>query len=82
MVDPQRHGQGTGGALGRHVLQWARSAGYRGIRFNAVVETNHAAIHLWTDLGFEIIGTAPGAFDHRDHGYVGLHVMFQSFTDD
>lgn len=82
MVDPQRHGQGTGRALGRHVVQWARSAGYRGIQFNAVVETNHAAIHLWTDLGFKIIGTAPGAFDHRERGYVGLHVMFQSFTED
>jgi L-amino acid N-acyltransferase YncA len=82
MVDPHHHGQGTGRALGLHAVHWARAAGYRGMQFNAVVETNHAAIHLWTDLGFRIIGTAPRAFQHREHGYVGLHVMFQSFTED
>lgn len=81
MVDPDRHGRGTGRALGRHVLEWARSSGYRGIQFNAVVETNHAAVHLWEQLGFTILGTVPGAFNHRSHGYVGLHVMFQPLTD-
>jgi L-amino acid N-acyltransferase YncA len=81
MVDPHHHGEGAGRALGRHVLQWARATGYRGIQFNAVVETNHAAVHLWTDLGFTIIGTIPGAFQDREHGYVGLHVMFQSLTE-
>ena len=52
------------------------------MQFNAVVETNHAAVHLWQELGFEILATVPGAFDHREYGYVGLHVMFQSFTAD
>jgi GNAT superfamily N-acetyltransferase len=78
MVDPHKHGHGTGRALGRHVVEWARSSGYRGIQFNAVVETNDAAVHLWTDLGFTILATVPGAFHHREHGYVGLHVMFCS----
>jgi GNAT superfamily N-acetyltransferase len=81
MVDPGHHRQGTGRALGVHVLQWARASGYRGIQFNAVVETNHAAIHLWQELGFRVLATVPGAFNHRTHGYVGLHVMFQSLTD-
>ena len=40
-----------------------------------MVETNAAAVHLWTSLGFTIIGTVPTAFDHPDHGKVGLHVM-------
>ena len=35
---------------------------YAGIQFNAVVETNAAAVHLWQSLGFQIIGTVPGAF--------------------
>jgi L-amino acid N-acyltransferase YncA len=63
MVDPQHHGAGTGRALAVHVVDWARAEGYRGIQFNAVVETNHAAVHLWTELGFEILGTVPGAFN-------------------
>ena len=77
MVDPAHHGRGVGRALGHYVLDWARSAGYRSIQFNAVVETNQAAVHLWQTLGFQILTTVPEAFDHRDYGLVGLHVMFQ-----
>ncbi len=77
MVDPDHRGRGTGRALGLEVLRWARSSGYHGIQFNAVVQTNHAAIHLWEELGFKILATVPGSFNHRSHGYVGLHLMFQ-----
>ena len=45
------------------------------MQFNAVVETNKAAVSLWHELGFEIIATVPDAFDHRRHGRVGPHVM-------
>lgn len=78
MVDPGHQGHGVGRALGVDVLDWAQSGGYRGIQFNAVVETNRPAVHLWQSLGFEILTTVPGAFNHREHGYVGLHVMFRS----
>jgi GNAT superfamily N-acetyltransferase len=77
MVDPAAQGHGIGRALGEYVVDWTRAAGYRGIQFNAVVETNTAAVALWRKLGFEIIGTVPGAFDHPEHGYVGLHVMYR-----
>lgn len=80
MVDPSHQGHGTGRALGEHVLAWARDAGYRGIQFNAVVETNTGAVHLWQALGFRIIGTVPGAFHHPTRGYVGLHVMYHDLT--
>ena len=36
---------------------------------------SHAAVALWRSLGFTIVGTVPEAFDHPEHGYVGLHVM-------
>ena len=77
MVDPRHGGRGVGRALGEHVLAWARAQGYRAIQFNAVVETNAAAVHLWTSLGFTVLGTAPESFDHPQHGLVGLHVMFR-----
>ena len=66
-----------GRALGRYVLDWARSSGFTGIQFKAVVETNSAAVHLWHSLGYDILGTAPESFDHPEHGLVGLHMMFQ-----
>jgi L-amino acid N-acyltransferase YncA len=76
MVSPDARRQGAGRALGEYMLDWAREQGYRGVQFNAVVETNKAAVRLWQSIGFEIIGTVPGAFRHVDDGYVGLHVMF------
>ena len=80
MIDPRAQGRGVGRALGEHVVAWARAAGYRGIQFNAVVETNAPAVRLWQSLGFRILTTVPGAFDHAEHGYVGLHVMFLDLT--
>jgi GNAT superfamily N-acetyltransferase len=79
MVDPAQQGHGTGRALGTYVLDWARNQGYHGMQFNAVVETNTPAVHLWQALGFEILATVPEAFDHRRHGRVGLHIMYQRF---
>jgi L-amino acid N-acyltransferase YncA len=80
MVAPEARGRGVGRALGEYVVQWHRDHGYRGIQFNAVVETNVAAVRLWQSLGFEIVGTVPGAFLSKEHGYVGLHVMYLSLT--
>jgi GNAT superfamily N-acetyltransferase len=80
MVDPEHAGRGVGRALGEHVVAWARESGYRGIQFNAVVETNHVAVRLWQSLGFAVLTTVPGAFDHPVHGFVGLHVMFLDLT--
>ncbi|TKJ29738.1 GNAT family N-acetyltransferase [Blastococcus sp. CCUG 61487] len=76
MVAAAARGRGVGRALGEHVVDLARANGYRAIQFNAVVETNTAAVALWRSLGFRILTTVPGAFDHPDHGYVGLHVMY------
>jgi len=77
LVDPACQGQGIGRALGEYVLDWCRSAGFASIQFNAVVETNGPAVRLWQSLGFAIIGTVPAAFNHPEHGLVGLHVMYR-----
>jgi GNAT superfamily N-acetyltransferase len=76
MVDPGSSGRGVGRALASYVVAWHRDHGYSAIQFNAVVETNTAALHLWRSLGFEIVGTVPGAFRSAAHGRVGLHVMY------
>ena len=80
MVSPEARGRGVGRRLGEYAVAWHRAEGFRGIQFNAVVETNTSAVHLWQRLGFTIVGTVPGAFRSPTHGYVGLHVMYLSLV--
>jgi L-amino acid N-acyltransferase YncA len=77
MVDGSARGRGVGRALGEDMIAWAGRSGFRSIQFNAVVETNEPAVHLWQALGFRIAGTVPETFDHPELGYVGLHVMYR-----
>lgn len=78
MVAPNTRGQGIGRTMGEHSLNEARRLGFRAMQFNFVVSTNKSAIHLWEQLGFEIVGTLPGAFRHPEKGYVDVYVMFRS----
>ena len=48
---PRGAGRGVGRALASYVVDWHREHGFAGIQFNAVVETNTAAVHLWQALG-------------------------------
>jgi hypothetical protein len=57
-------------------LDWARQHGFAGMQFNAVAASNAGAVALYRQLGFEIVGTVPGAFTHPTLGRVGLHIMY------
>ena len=78
MVPSATRGQGVGRGMADHCLNEARRFGFRAMQFNFVVSTNESAIHLWQQLGFEIVGTLPGAFRHPEKGYVDVYVMFRS----
>lgn len=75
MVAGEARGQGVGRALSEYALTWAREQGFAAMQFNAVVESNTAAVRLYQTLGFQVIGTVPQAFKHPRLGLVGLHVM-------
>ena len=77
MVAKDARGRGIGRALGEYALSWARAQGYAAMQFNAVVESNVAAVNLWQALGFQIIGTVPEAFEHAQLGRIGLHIMYR-----
>ena len=77
MVSSSARGKGIGRAMGEHCLGEARRLGFRAMQFNFVVSTNESAIHLWKELGFEIVGTLPKAFRHPANGYVDVYVMFR-----
>lgn len=78
MVAADARGRGVGTALCRFALDWAQERGYAGMQFNAVVESNHSAVDLYKRLGFDVVGTVPGAFAHPTLGRVGLHVMYRA----
>src|SRR6476620_11810328 len=78
MVTSNAQGSGVGRAMAEHCLSEARRMGFRAMQFNFVVSTNTPAIHLWKQLGFEIVGTLPGAFRHPEKGYVDVYIMFRS----
>ena len=81
MVAADVRGRGVGRGLVEHVLDWARRREYAGMQFNAVAASNVHAVRLYETLGFRIVGTVPGAFDHPALGRVGLHVMYCDFAE-
>ena len=81
MVDPRSAGRGVGKLMCRHCLREARRAGFLAMQFNFVVSTNTPAVMLWKSLGFQIVGTLPKAFNHRERGLVDAYVMYR-FLDD
>ena len=68
-------GRGLARALCAYSLEAARREGFRAMQFNAVVETNVRAVAAWQGMGFTVLATIPEAFQHPEHGFVGLHVM-------
>jgi ribosomal protein S18 acetylase RimI-like enzyme len=70
-------GQGVARTMCCHALELAATEGYLGMQFNFVVANNYGAISLWSDMGFEITGRQPKAFNHPKEGLVDALVMFR-----
>jgi ribosomal protein S18 acetylase RimI-like enzyme len=71
-------GRGVARAMCEHSLDHAHSRGFRAMQFNFVVSTNERAVRLWQRLGFAIVGTLPGAFQHPEKGFVDAFVMYRT----
>lgn len=80
MVNPKHQGGGTGKLLCERLINFAKDKGYLGIQFNIVISTNEAAIKLWQKFEFDIIGTTPKGFRHKDLGLVDTYIMFKDLT--
>lgn len=77
-VKSEFRGCGLGRALVKDSIYNAKAHHFKGFQFNAVVSTNEAAVKLYEQLGFKIVGTAPGAFRLKDNEYVDLYIMFMN----
>jgi L-amino acid N-acyltransferase YncA len=81
MVAAAGQGRGVGRALGTHSVSEAQRLGFSAMQFNLVIASNAAAVTLWRQLGFRVVGTIPAAFRHADLGMVDALVMHR-FLDE
>ena len=80
MVGPAARGRGVATAMCEHSQVEAVRLGFRAMQYNLVVKTNEAGVYLWQKLGFEIVGTLAGAFNHAKLGYVDAYIMYKSLV--
>lgn len=71
-VDSRLRGMHIGEKLVLDCLQKGKELGFRVLQFNAVVESNTHARHLYERLGFKQLGTIPGGFRMKDGSYENI----------
>lgn len=77
-VDAACRGEHIGEALVKDCLAQAKALGFRVIQFNAVVESNIHARHLYERLGFTLLGTVPGGFRMKDGRYENICLYYHT----
>ena len=77
MVAPDARGKSVGRRMAEFSLEEAKRLGYRAMQFNIVVKSNENAVKLWQNLGFEIIGEIPEAFQHKKKGLTNALIMYR-----
>ena len=71
-VKKNKRGQHIGEFLVKDCLAKAKEIGFKILQFNAVVESNTHARHLYERLGFVQIGTIPNGFLMKDGHYENI----------
>ena len=71
-VSSDSRGKHIGEQLVKDCLLKGRELGFRVLQFNAVVESNVHARHLYERLGFIQLGTIPGGFRMKDGHYENI----------
>lgn len=77
VVSESARGMGVASQMCEHSQGEAASRGYRAMQYNLVAASNDRAVRLWRKLGFDIVGTLPGAFQHPRLGFVDAYVMYK-----
>ena len=75
-VSSEARGQHIGEQLVLDCLKRGKELGFRVLQFNAVVESNIHARHLYERLGFKQLGTIPGGFRMKDGHYENICPYF------
>ena len=77
-VSNESRGLHIGEKLVKDCLEEARKHDFRIMQFNAVVESNTPARHLYERLGFTRLGTIPEGFLMKDGHYENICVYYQT----
>jgi ribosomal protein S18 acetylase RimI-like enzyme len=80
VVSPGARIQGVAAGMCGHSQAEAVRHGFQAMQFNLVVVSNVDDVRLWKKLGFQIVGTLPKAFRHRQLGFVDAHVMYKNLS--
>ncbi len=75
-VSKEARGLHIGEKLVLDCLEQARKHGFRILQFNAVVENNIHARHLYTRLGFHEVGCIKDGFRMKDGHYENIYVYY------
>lgn len=71
-VASSQRGRHIGEQLVLDCLKKGKELGFRVLQFNAVVESNIHARHLYERLGFQPLGVIPGGFRMKDGRYENI----------
>ena len=71
-VASSQRGRHIGEQLVLDCLKKGKELGFRVLQFNAVVESNTHARHLYARLGFQPLGVIPGGFRMKDGRYENI----------
>lgn len=77
-VDSACCGKHVGEKLVTDCLEKARSHGFKLMQFNAVVESNVHARHLYERLGFVPVGMIPNGFLMKDGTYQNIFLYYHA----
>lgn len=77
-VDSACRGKHVGEQLVSDCLVQAKEAGFKLMQFNAVVENNIHARHLYERLGFVLVGTIPNGFLMKDGTYQNICLYYHT----
>lgn len=80
-VDASCRGKHIGEKLVLDCLKQAKKLGFQIMQFNAVVEGNLHARHLYERLGFKQLGTIENGFRSKDGSYVNICPYYRSVVD-
>lgn len=76
ILDKDMRGKHLGEFLVRHSIEMAKELGFKGMQFNAVVESNYAARHIYKKVGFKEVGMIPNGFMLKDGSYSNMYIMY------